>query len=458
MGWMAGRSTTRLLVAGLIAALVLGAALLIWVPNLRDAAYWSGLRDAVLGRRTAEVAAPERAAEVPAEATAPVAAATAAAVDPEPETQTGAATVPEDTSKLDVLPGPYRNLPTAAPPFALQPDIRYLGRLGLEDLPPDVLPSSVEEALQHAVDSAQGDESLAEAEAEAAGPMRRENKIGAEVCASEALQAGQRALMRRRQFLLPWVRRGDLVMIQGEFPDNAFQRAKLSGKPLKTKAEVSMSVHGPLGAYFHSSLDGNNSLLPKDKEQLSLVFKAEQGGVYKLTVDLDDCTAAVSVPYRLQVSRRGAATAAAASAEAVAPERSQTLPMASLPQVELGHTYQGALLLDEPLKGAYSPSGLYSTLFQDMHIGPLVKGKRYLIEVTSPDADPALQLFQRGPLVGDTAPQQDSDGGAHGNAMLIYQPKLDGPYILRVVGTDPRDIERANARFGYQVRVSEWTP
>ena len=457
---MAGRTTVRLMFAGLIAALILGVAvaLLALAPNLRNTAYWSGLRDAVLGKQATEVAAPELTADAQADAQAEVSVAVATATGSEPEAS-GATAVPEDTSKLDVLPGPYRNLPTATPPFALQPDIRYQGRLGLDDLPPDVLPSSVEEALQHAVDSASDEESLAEAKAEAEEPMQRENKIGASVCASEDLQAGQRALMRRRQFVLPWVRRGDLVMIQGDFPENAFQRARLAGKPLKTQAEVSMSVHGPVGAYFHAGLNSNNSLLPRDKEQLSLVFKADQGGAYTLTVDVDDCTAAVSIPYSLQVRRRGAATAQATSdtEAAAAPERNQALPPVSLPQVEIGHTYQGALLLAEPLKGAYSPSGLYSTLFQDVRIGPLVKGKRYLIEVASPDADPALQLFQRGPLVGDTSPRQDSDGGAHGNAMLIYQPNLDGPHILRVVGTDPRDMDRANARFGYQVRVSEWT-
>lgn len=444
----------RLLFAGLIAALILAlaVALLVLAPNLRSAAYWSGVRDAVLGKpQAADIAAPERTADALAEVSVTT------AVDPQAETQAEPAPAPEDTSKLDVLPGPYRHLPTAAPPYALQPDIRYQGRLGLDDLPPDVLPSSVAESLEHAMDSASDEDSLAEAKAQAEGPLQRESKIGASVCASEDLQAGQRALMRRRQFVLPWVRGGDLVMIQGEFPENAFQRANLAGKPLKTQAEVAMSVHGPVGAYFHAALNGNNSLLPKDKEQLSLVFKADQGGTYTLTVDIDDCTTAVSIPYSLQVRRRGAATVAG-DAQAAAPARSQILPPVALPHIETGHTYQGALLLAEPLEGAYSPSGLYSTLFQDLRIGPLVKGKRYLIEVASPDADPALQLFQRGPLVGDTSPRQDSDGGAHGNAMLIYQPNLDGPHILRVLGTDPRDIERANARFGYQVRVSEWTP
>lgn len=456
---MAGRTTVRLLFAGLSAALILAVAvavaLLILMPNLRSADYWGSLRDAVLGTPAPTPASePEATAEVPAADT--VAATAVAEAVPGAENNAVEA-VEADTSSLDVLPGPYRNLEAATLPFALQTDIRYEGRLGPQDLPPDVLPSSVEETLEHSVDSASDEESRAVAAVEMERAIRRRGKTGADVCASADLQAGQRALMRRREFVLPWVRSGDLVMIQGDFPGNAFQRAKLAGgRPLGAKPEVSMAVHGPSFEYFRASLNNERGAQPDDKEQLALVFKAEKDGAYRLIVKVDDCTAAGSIPYALQVRRRGARTQSAADA-APATTRTQALPASSLPLVEVGDTYQGRLRLAQPLKGAYSPSTLYSTLFQDMRIGPLVKGKRYLIEVASPDIDPALQLFQRGPLVGDTSPRQDTDGGAHGNAMLVYQPTLDGPHILRVLGTDPRDAEREHASFGYQVRVSEWT-
>ena len=448
---MAGRTTTRRLIAGLITALILGvAAILILVLNLRSAADWNYVRDAVLGAPASiATSEPERTAEVPAaEAAVSVAAVPGSendAVEP----------VPPDTSTLDVLPGPYRNLPIAAAPFALQTDIRYEGRLGLEDLPPTVLPSAVEETLEHSVDSASDEDSEASAAVEVARAIRQRGKQGSDVCTRDELQAGQRALMRQREFVLPWVRSGDLVMIQGDFPGNAFQRATLAGRALGAKPEVRMEAYGPSGGYYHANLDNERSAQPDDKSQLALVFKAEKDGAHRLIVKVDDCSAASAMAYALQVRRRSARTETAAAAPAQT--RSQVLPSASLPQVAIGDTYQGQLRLARPLKGAYSPSSLYQTLFQDMRIGPLVKGKRYLIEVASPDVDPALQLFQRGPLVGDTSPRQDSDGGAHGNAMLVYQPTLDGPHILRVLGTDPRDVEGELARVGYQVRVSEWT-
>lgn len=447
----------RRLIAGLSLALALGiAAALVLMPQLRSPGYWTSLGAATPQVPAADADAQSRqTAEVPALDSAAAEAVASAVAVPGSQNDAVAAAAP-DTSSLDVLPGPYRNLPAASPPFALQTDVRYEGRLGLEDLPPVVLPTSIEESLQHSVDSASDEDSQAVAAADIERAIRRRGKAGAEVCAGEALQAGQRALMRRREFVLPWVRSGDLVMIQGEFPGNGFQRAKLAGSKPAGRPEVTMEAHGPSYEYFRASLNHEPGAQADDKGQLALVFKAEKDGAYRLAVKVDDCTAAGSVAYALQVRRRGARTQTADAAPAAT--RTQALPAASLPLVAVGDTYQGQLRPPQPLKGAYSPSTLYMTLFQDMRIGPLAKGKRYLIEVASPDVDPALQLFQRGPQVGDTSPRQDSDGGAHGNAMLVYQPTLDGPHILRVLGTDPRDAERENARFGYQVRVSEWTP